>query len=100
MSAAVVRPSLASEVALPATRRYPSLYQINTRVLLTDLSRGLSRPATLDDVPDSQLDRLPAAGFDSVWFLGVWQTGNAGRNVSLENPEWRREFQELLPNFS
>ena len=99
MPAAAVRPS-ASGLPLPATRRYPSLYQINTRVLLTELSRGLSRPATLDDVPDSQLDRLAAAGFDWVWFLGVWQTGNAGRSVSLENPEWRREFQELLPNFS
>ena len=29
--------------------RYPSLYQINTRVWLAELSRSLSRPATLDD---------------------------------------------------
>jgi hypothetical protein len=35
-----------------------------------------------------------------VWFLGVWQTGAAGRKVSLENAEWRREFQELLRDFS
>jgi len=34
--------------ALPA---YPSLYQINTRVWLTELSRGLGRPAPLDGVP-------------------------------------------------
>ena len=38
-------------------RTYPSLYQINTRVLLTTLSRELGRPATLDDVPDAELDR-------------------------------------------
>src|SRR5205823_1253875 len=31
---------------------YPSLYQVNTRVLLTALSRTLGRPATLDDIPD------------------------------------------------
>ncbi len=37
---------------------YPLLYQINTRVWLTDLSRGLGRPATLDDIPDAELDRL------------------------------------------
>ena len=75
----------------------PSLYQINTRVLLTNLSRQLGRPATLNDVPDAE--RLANSGFDWVWFLGIWQTGPAGRKVSLENPEWRREFQELLPDF-
>ena len=37
---------------------YPSLYQINTRVWLTDLFRTLGRPATLDDIPDVELDRL------------------------------------------
>jgi hypothetical protein len=29
----------------------------------------------------------------------VWQTGPAGRRVSLENREWQSEFQELLPDF-
>ena len=42
--------------------RYPSLYQINTRVWLTELSRALGRRATLDDIPDAELDRLAAAG--------------------------------------
>ena len=57
---------------------YPSLYQINTRVWLTELSRTLGRPATLDDIPDAELDRLAAIGFDWVWLLSVWQTGPAG----------------------
>jgi hypothetical protein len=83
-----------------AHRSHPSLYQINTRVFLTDLSRTLKGPATFDDIPESELDRLAHDGFDWVWFLGVWQTGAAGRKRSLENPEWRREFQELLPDFS
>jgi len=81
-------------------RLYPSLYQVNTRVLLTTLSRQLTRPATLDDIPDADLDRIAANGFDWVWFLGVWQTGAAGRSVSLSNREWRHEFQNLLPDFS
>jgi hypothetical protein len=38
--------------------RYPSLYQINTRVWLTELSHALGRPATLDDIPDAELDRI------------------------------------------
>jgi hypothetical protein len=80
------------------TPRYPSLYQINTRVWLTELSRTLGRPATLDDVPDSELDRLAKTGFDWVWFLSVWQTGPEGQRVSRSNQEWRKEFQETLPD--
>jgi hypothetical protein len=41
---------------------YPLLYQINTRVLLTGLSHALGRTATLDDVPDAELDRLAKLG--------------------------------------
>ncbi|HXI72855.1 MAG TPA: alpha-amylase family glycosyl hydrolase [Verrucomicrobiae bacterium] len=78
--------------------RYPSLFQANTRVWLTELARGLGRPATLDDIPDAELDRLAQAGFDWIWFLSVWQTGAAGRESSRSNPEWRREFQETLPD--
>ena len=77
---------------------YPSLYQINTRVWLTELSRTLGRPATLDDIPDAELDRLAEMGFDWVWLLSVWQTGPAGQRVSRTNPEWRREFEETLPD--
>ncbi len=57
--------------------RYPSVYQINTRVWLTDLSRDLSRPATLDDIPHAELDSVAGMGFDWVRFLSVWQTGTA-----------------------
>jgi Alpha amylase, catalytic domain len=78
--------------------RYPSLFQINTRVWLTELSRALRRPATLDDIPDPELDRLAEPGFDWVWLLSVWQTGAAGQRISRSNPEWRREFQETLPD--
>ena len=76
----------------------PSLYQINTRVWLTDLSHALGRPATLDDIPDAELDRLAAMGFDWIWLLSVWRTGPAAQRVSRSNPEWRREFQETLPD--
>ena len=34
--------------------------------------------ATLDDVPDAELDRSPRLGFDWVWLLSVWQTGAGG----------------------
>jgi alpha amylase-like protein len=78
--------------------RYPSLYQANTRVWLTRLSRTLDRPATLDDIPDAELDRLAGVGFDWIWLLSVWQTGLAGQKVSRTNPHWRGEFEETLPD--
>ena len=52
----------------------PALYQINTRTWLTALSRKQGRAATLDDIPDAELDRVAAMGFDWVWLLSVWQT--------------------------
>ena len=79
-----------------ALARYPVLFQINTRVWLTELGRALGRPATLDDIPDAALDRLAEQRFDWVWFLSVWQIGLAGQQVSRRNPEWRREFQDTL----
>jgi hypothetical protein len=77
---------------------YQSLYQVNTRVWLTELSRGLRRPATLDDIPDAELDRVARMGFDWIWLLSVWQTGTGGQRVSRKNAEWRREFEETLPD--
>ena len=58
----------------------------------------MGRPATLDDIPDAELDRLAELGFDWVWFLSVWQTGLAGQRVSRVNAGWRKEFQETLPD--
>ena len=77
---------------------YPTLYQINTRVSLTELTQRIGRPATLRDIPDATLDRLASSGFDWIWLLSVWQTGEAAQRISRSNPEWRREFQETLPD--
>jgi hypothetical protein len=79
--------------------RYPSLFQVNTRVRLTELARELGRPATLDDLPDAELDALASDGFDLVWFLGVWQTGEAARSVSRSKREWLEEYRRALPDF-
>jgi len=81
-----------------ATPLYPSLYQINTRVWLTRLSQTLGRVATLDDIPDAELDRLARIGFDWIWLLSVWRTGPAAQQISRASPEWRHEFQATLPD--
>ena len=77
---------------------YTSLYQINTRALLTELSATLGRAATLDDISDAELDRIAALGFDWVWLLSVWRTGSAGQRISRAHPGWRHEFEQTLPD--
>ncbi len=76
--------------------QYPSLYQINTRVWLNEMSCALRRKATLDDISDAELDHLAELGFHWVWLLSVWQTGPKAREVSRNRPVWRRAFQETL----
>jgi hypothetical protein len=73
---------------------YPSLYQINTRILL----REIGPRATLDDIPDALFDKVAALGFDMVWMLGIWQTGEAGRRVSQTHSDLRRSFEHELPD--
>lgn len=76
--------------------KYPSLYQVNTRVWLTELSKKLKKTATLDDIPEIELKNIADAGFDWVWFLSVWTTGLEAQKISRENPEWQPDFQNTL----
>ena len=79
---------------------HPSLFQINTRVWLQRLSREAGRPITLADIDDRTIDGFAENGFDWIWLLSVWQTGTAGRAVSRGNPQWRAEFQTVLPDLT
>ena len=79
--------------------RYPSLFQINTRVWLRRLSIDAGKQVTLADIDDVTIDRFAERGCDWIWLLSVWRTGAAGRAVSRNNPEWRAEFKTVLPRY-
>ena len=79
-----------------APANHPLLYQINTRVWLTELAESLGRAATLDDIPDSALDHWLEMGFEWIWLLSVWQTGLLGQRISRTNREWRQDFEHTL----
>ena len=76
----------------------PSIYQLNTRIILQERGVALRRPATLDDLEDRYLDDIAQKGFQWVWFLGVWQTGPAGRAISRSNPKLMEECRRVLPD--
>ncbi|HWH69286.1 MAG TPA: alpha-amylase family glycosyl hydrolase [Candidatus Sulfotelmatobacter sp.] len=80
--------------------KHPLLYQLNTRVLLQERGAVLGRPATLDDIPDTFLEKLAAQGFEWVWFLGVWQTGIIGQGISRSQPELHAACQHCLPDLT
>jgi glycosidase len=86
-------------VELPRLARYPALYELNTRVRLSELARTLGRHATLDDITDLELDALAASGFDIVWLMGVWQTGEAGRAISVAGDAAVAYYRRILPGF-
>ena len=46
--------------------RYPSLFQINTRVWLERLSREAGRRITLADIDNGTIDGFAAQGFDWI----------------------------------
>lgn len=51
-------------------------------VWLDQLSRRHGRPiATLDQIPDSELDGLAGAGFTALWLIGVWERSPASRRI-------------------
>lgn len=81
-------------------RQNPTLFQINTRVMLTELTRKLGRNSTLDDIPDGLLDDLASKGVVWVYFLSVWQTGEIGRRISQSHPGWKEGFQADIPDLT
>src|SRR5947209_3595848 len=80
--------------------RNPTLFEVNTRLWLREMPAPGDRPPTLDLVPDTVLDRLAELGFQWLWLMGVWQSGDAGRQLSLSQDAALEEFRRLLPDFT
>ena len=75
------------------------LYQVLTRDWLGRIAAASGNPCLLSDVLDIELDRLADLGFDWLYLLGVWQTGEAGKRISRANPAWRPGYKNALSNF-
>lgn len=79
---------------------HPLLYQINTRCWLQDLSSHHQRDVNLATVPDSEFAFWQKCGFTHVWLMGVWTTGAHAREIALNHPDLRREYDRVLPGWT
>ena len=80
--------------------KHPVIYEINTWVWLYELSRKYRRPVNLTTVPEEEWDAIASYGFDSVWFMGVWERSPAGIEISTRNKGLIEDFKKALPDFS
>jgi hypothetical protein len=76
----------------------PVIYEVNTAVWLTDLSRGTGRRLTLADVGAAEWDAVTPAGVDAVWLMGVWERSPAGLALANANAELQASFRDALPD--
>jgi len=79
--------------------RYPTLYEINTWVWLSELSLKTGKPVDLGSVPSSEWDAIAKFGFDAVWFMGVWERSPAGIAIANKNNGLLDDFRQALPDF-
>src|SRR6516162_9682536 len=79
--------------------RYPTLYEINTWVWLSELSSKAGRLVDLSSVPSAEWDAIAAFGLDAVWFMGVWERSPAGIAIANENANLLADFRRALPDF-
>jgi len=79
--------------------RYPSLYEINTWVWLSELSQKHGKKIDLSSVPSAEWDAIASYGFDAVWFMGVWERSPAGIAISNQNQGLLADFRRALPDF-
>jgi DNA-binding transcriptional LysR family regulator len=77
----------------------PTVYEINTWVWLSELSRKAAKRFDLGSVPAAEWDAIAAFGFDAVWLMGVWERSPAGIAIANKNSNLLEDFRRALPDF-
>jgi hypothetical protein len=63
------------------------------------LLHPLGRTITLSEVPDAEIEKWSAYHFDTIWLMGVWQTGEQSRTLALNNASHPGEWTDILPDW-
>jgi hypothetical protein len=78
---------------------YPTIYEINTWVWLSELSEKCGRSIDLSLVPLADWEAIAAYGFDAVWLMGIWERSPAGIEIANRNENLLNDFRRALPDF-
>jgi len=78
--------------------KHPLLFEVNTRVMVRELSEKAEKRITLGTIPDDVIDLWQELGFDAIWLMGVWTTGNIGLDIARSHNGLREEFHRTLPD--
>jgi hypothetical protein len=79
---------------------HPTIYEVNARVLLNEVSRLEGKKITFASLPDRVLDDWKQWGFDAVWLMGVWTTGDVSRGIARTHEGLQNEYQKVLPEYT
>lgn len=75
----------------------PIIYEINTAVWLTSLSKTYRKQITLANVPKRELSAFAELGIDAIWLMGIWHRGPATRASALN---YIHEYRGPLPDIT
>ncbi|MFA5024924.1 MAG: alpha-amylase family glycosyl hydrolase [Candidatus Shapirobacteria bacterium] len=73
---------------------HQTLYLINTRLWIDQLSKKYDQPITIDTVPDSEWNDL-FGKYDYFWFMGIYTPSTASQEHAKK---WCHEFRYALPD--
>jgi glycosidase len=79
--------------------RYPTVYEINTWVWLSELSRKSGTSVDLSCVSAAEWDSIADLGFDAVWLMGVWERSPAGIAIANNNASLQADFEHALLDY-
>jgi len=79
---------------------HPAIYEINTWIWLSELSRHYQTQVTLANVPDAEWDAITAWSPDAVWLMGVWERSARGREIAINNESLVTSCREALPDLT
>src|SRR5262249_31701109 len=99
MNSALAKPITAAAAKVSVWPQYPTLYEINTWVWLSELSRKHGKTVDLSSVPSVEWDAIAAYGFNAVWLMGVWERSPAGIAIANQNHGLLDDFRRALPDF-
>ena len=79
--------------------RSPVIYEINTWVWLSDISRKYERAVRFGNVPPEEWDGIASPRVDAVWLMGVWERSPEGIKAAMKDEDLQAEFRRTLPDF-